>query len=221
MKTEIWMPVLGYEGLYEVSSEERVRSLDRWIVNGGKKQFRKGKQMSLNNCRGYIIIGLHKDGGMKQHQLHRLVYEAFIGTIPNGMQVNHIDENKANNRVSNLNLLTPKENSNWGTRTKRIAEVLKAKCPYSLEERRERDKQRWKEYYLKNKEKIKARTKKRYENNRDEILKKEREYHQKNIERINIQRQKFREENRERLREENREFYRRKKKKEAALNATS
>ena len=71
------------------------------------------------NHNGYLRIGL---GGHKQQKwffVHRLVYETFIGPIPEGMQVNHIDENKTNNRVDNLNLMTPKENTNWGSGIRR------------------------------------------------------------------------------------------------------
>ena len=51
---------------------------------------------------------------MKAFLVHRLVYATFVGEIPDGLQVNHIDECKENNVLSNLNLMTAKENTNWG-----------------------------------------------------------------------------------------------------------
>ena len=66
---------------------------------------------------GYQIVGIYdNEGNKKWYQLHRVVYETFTGeTIPEGMQVNHINEIKTDNRFENLNLMTPKENINYGT----------------------------------------------------------------------------------------------------------
>lgn len=66
---------------------------------------------------GYKVVCLYdNEGNMKQYLLHRVIYESITGSpIPEGLQVNHIDENKENNNITNLNLMTPKENSNWGT----------------------------------------------------------------------------------------------------------
>lgn len=62
------------------------------------------------------------DGKRKTYQVHRVVYEAVTGEpIPEGMQCNHINECKTDNRFCNINLLTPKENTNWGTRTERAS----------------------------------------------------------------------------------------------------
>lgn len=69
---------------------------------------------------GYVIVNLTcKDGKGRPFQWHRVIYYYFKGEIPEGMQVNHIDEDKTNNTLSNLNLMTPKENNNWGTRNER------------------------------------------------------------------------------------------------------
>ena len=56
---------------------------------------------------------------------HRVIWYYFNGDIPEGMQVNHIDEDKTNNALSNLNLMTPKQNSNWGTKNERQGETFK------------------------------------------------------------------------------------------------
>ena len=122
---ENWKPIKGYEGLYEVSDEGRVRSLDREITySNGRMHIYKGKIMQLRIKKdGYVTIRLSKEGLDKQKLVHRLVYEAFNGTIPEGMQVNHIDEDKTNNRLDNLNLMTCKENNNFGTRNERISQA--------------------------------------------------------------------------------------------------
>lgn len=71
---------------------------------------------------GYLQIFLSdNDGKIKNYKVHRVVYESVTGQpIPEGMQVNHIDENKTNNHITNLNLMTCKENANWGTRNERV-----------------------------------------------------------------------------------------------------
>ena len=64
------------------------------------------------------------DGKRKNYYLHRIIYESVTSQpIPDGMQVNHLDENKTNNHISNLNLMTHKENNNWGTRNERVAKA--------------------------------------------------------------------------------------------------
>lgn len=112
---EIWKDIKGYEGLYQVSNEGRVKSI----------RYRKEKILHQNKVRGYLRTILSKNGVKTQYQTHRLVYETFESDIPNGLQVNHIDENKENNCVENLNLMTPKENMNWGTNRQRAAEKYK------------------------------------------------------------------------------------------------
>ena len=83
---------------------------------------RKGK--FLTPCKkknGYLQVNLWKNGIKETYTVHRLVYEAFNGVIPEGLHVNHINENKEDNRIENLNLMTPKENCNHGSRLQRIA----------------------------------------------------------------------------------------------------
>lgn len=76
-----------------------------------------------NSC-GYYNCSLYNDKGMVWNsKLHRVIYTACYGEIPNNMDVNHIDENKNNNNILNLNLLTHKENINWGTHNVRMAKA--------------------------------------------------------------------------------------------------
>lgn len=111
---EEWRDVPGYEGKYQVSNYGRVKSLN--YNNTGKERIMSGEKI-----RGYYSLNLSKNGKVKRFRLNRLVWEAFNGPIPEGMEVNHINEDKTDNRLENLNLMTPKENSSWGTRSKRVA----------------------------------------------------------------------------------------------------
>ena len=76
------------------------------------------------NSKGYLRVSLHKNGKERKLGVHRLVWEAFKGPIPKGMQINHLNEEKTDNHLENLSLVTPKENCNWGTRNKRIWEKV-------------------------------------------------------------------------------------------------
>ena len=126
---EEWKPIKGYENLYEISNYGRVRSLDKYVKSkNGSMQFRKGKLIIPhipNKKAPYYQIQLWKNGAYKYFYIHQLVYIAFVGQIPEGMQVNHLNENGLDNRLENLNLMTPKENSNWGTRNERRANKQK------------------------------------------------------------------------------------------------
>jgi hypothetical protein len=105
---EIWKPVIGYEGLYEVSNLGRVKSL---------KYLKIGKEKILKERihQGYNRVILFKNGIGKEHSVHRLVWNAFNGDIPKGLVINHLNEIKSDNRLCNLEMCTPKENSNYGT----------------------------------------------------------------------------------------------------------
>ena len=78
-----------------------------------------------DNGDGYIRVCLQNDGGIwKNMMFHRAILMSYLGEgIPIGYEVNHIDENKKNNQIKNLNLMTPKENCNHGTRNKRVAKT--------------------------------------------------------------------------------------------------
>ena len=123
--TEIWKDVFGFEGLYQVSNLGKVRSLDRLVNSGIGIRLYKGRVLKpVNNNDGYLQVALSKDGKQTTFLVHRLVYEAFNGKIPEGMQVNHIDEDKTNNSIENLNVMTSKENINWGTGNERRAKSM-------------------------------------------------------------------------------------------------
>ena len=112
MATEKWIPIKGFETSYAVSSYGRVRSLDRFQKHGPGIMFREGKVLKGKKQRdGYLIVGLSKDSKKKWIQVHRLVAEHFIDNPKQLPIVNHIDENKHNNKVNNLEWVTAKENT--------------------------------------------------------------------------------------------------------------
>lgn len=113
--TELFKTIPGYEGKYEVSNYGRVKSLNYNMT--GKEQYRKVQTNRL----GYQYISLWKDGKQNMRTVHSLVWEAFNGPVPEGYEINHMDENPSNNRLDNLNLLTHKQNMNWGTVRERMS----------------------------------------------------------------------------------------------------
>lgn len=132
---EVWKPVKGYEGLYEVSNTGKVRSRDRMtkVTRNGETYLcpHKGTELKPGKRRhGYLGVMLYSKGGhatrgFKTFSVHRLVAEAFIPN-PNGLpEVNHIDEDKTNNRAENLEWVSHIDNTNYGTAQNRRAEKLR------------------------------------------------------------------------------------------------
>ena len=108
---EEWRDILGYEGLYQVSNEGRVKRLYR----------SKERILKLRDIRGSFRIWLYKDKQVKTFGIHRLVAQAFLPNPDNLSEVNHKDENKYNNHVENLEWCDRLYNLNYGTRNQRIA----------------------------------------------------------------------------------------------------
>lgn len=105
--TEIWKDVVGYEGLYQVSNLGRVRSLDTHDRLG---RLRRGRVLKdSNNGTGYRMVNLKHDGKQRMRTVHRLVMETFV---PNNddLEINHIDGDKSNNTLVNLEWCTRSEN---------------------------------------------------------------------------------------------------------------
>lgn len=119
---EIWKPVKGYEGYYEVSNMGRVRSCDRYVKHYSKQRFYKGKLLAENEYpNGYKYVNLNKDGIHKTALIHRLVAVAFLPNPNNFPEVNHRDENFRNNELTNLEWCTSKYNANYGTRMQKCS----------------------------------------------------------------------------------------------------
>lgn len=126
---EIWKPVKGFEGLYEVSNLGRVRSLDRKVRNRGGFALKKGKILSdaAVSGHGYRKVGLWKDNMGTNALVHRLVAEAFIPNPDNLPEVNHKDENPRNNCVENLEWCDGYYNMTYGTLQQRKADKLRGR----------------------------------------------------------------------------------------------
>lgn len=118
MENERWLPIAGWVGLYEVSDQGRVRSLDRVSTVSHLKQglvtaTRRGRIMSPGVVQGYLQVSLNDKNKNAQRKVHRLVLEAFVGPCPPGMEGRHIDGVRKNCRLGNLV---------WGTKVENAAD---------------------------------------------------------------------------------------------------
>lgn len=110
---EKWLPVVGYEGHYEVSDRGRVRSLDRVVPHkrfGTQKTQGRVMSQKVEN-HGYWVVSLRKDGTRKWNLTHRLVLLAFRGTPKEGEETRHLDDDKLNCDLENLV---------WGSRSENL-----------------------------------------------------------------------------------------------------
>ena len=110
MIQEIWKDVVGYEGVYQVSDLGRVRSLDR-VDSAGRSL--KGRILKLStNKKGYLVVRLYLEGKGNTRYVHQLVARAFLNHEPcgNKLVVDHIDNDKSNNSLENLQIITQREN---------------------------------------------------------------------------------------------------------------
>lgn len=122
---EVWKDIVGYEGLYQISNLGEVKRLEKEFSHIAKDE-RIGKRSQgaysrttkleekilkgIKTDKGYLAVGLIKDGKSKKFRVHRLVAMMFIPNPHNKLEVNHIDGNKENNSVDNLEWSTGKEN---------------------------------------------------------------------------------------------------------------
>lgn len=116
MQKEIWKDIPNYEGYYQASNLGRIKSLDRSITySDGRVYNMKSTILNpLNDGMGYLKVSLSKDTKSKHYRIHQLVSIAFLNHKPNGYKLvcNHINFNKHDNRVENLEIVTQRENTN-------------------------------------------------------------------------------------------------------------
>ena len=124
-ESEVWKDVVGYEGIYKVSDKGNVHRVE-WIGARGREC--GGRTLKPKNSGGgYLQVGLYKNGIVKNKLIHRLVLEAFVENPNNLPEVNHKDENKTNNDLSNLEWCTRKHNMNHGTQKERASQTRSKK----------------------------------------------------------------------------------------------
>ena len=121
--SEQWIPVVGYEGLYEVSNLGSVRSLDRTVIAKASSRAQEHRRTyngavipQYSNNNGRPSVNLHKNNKHQAMRVCRLVLGAFIGECPDGMECLHWDGDSKNNLVENLR---------WGTREENCADMLR------------------------------------------------------------------------------------------------
>ena len=127
MMEERWKEVFGYDVLYEISDSGRLRTKH----HGRQGYLNRYRYVEpVDNGHGYLKFNFMKSGIQKTVYVHKLVADAFVEN-PNGYaEVNHIDENKANNRFDNLEWCTHKQNCNHGTRNIRSSKkkMMSVRC---------------------------------------------------------------------------------------------
>ncbi|AGS82245.1 HNH endonuclease [Mycobacterium phage Bobi] len=131
MVKEIWLPVPGYEGHYEVSDLGRVRSLTRPVSNGrGGLRRVTGRVFARKlNRYGYPCVCLRKNGLRKDFTVHCLVLAAFVGPRPKGMVARHLNADRSDARLSNLCYGTHSENNYDRVRDGHDWNSVKTHCP--------------------------------------------------------------------------------------------
>jgi hypothetical protein len=113
---EQWLPVKGYEGLYEVSDQGRVKRVEGrvWNRKGYWLTRKEGLRKLGVDSDGYLIVILSKEGVSRTKKVHQLVLQAFVGDCPDGLQTRHLNGKRNDNRLSNLA---------WGTAAENMADI--------------------------------------------------------------------------------------------------
>ena len=121
---ELWKDIDGYEGRYQASNRGRIRSLNRIITTS------RGRKMTIKETilkpekvfDGYERVCLSKNGKDKHYRVATLVYEAFLGPIPEGLEIDHINGIRTDNRLENLRAVSHRANC-WNpiTRERHLA----------------------------------------------------------------------------------------------------
>ncbi|MBZ9633045.1 NUMOD4 domain-containing protein [Clostridium sp. FP1] len=105
---EVWKDIKGYEGLYQISNTGKVKSLNR-LDNVGSHHQERILKPCLSN-KGYLFVGIYRNCKRKPVYIHKLVAQYFTDNSYSKVQVNHLDGNKQNNLLNNLEWCSPSEN---------------------------------------------------------------------------------------------------------------
>jgi len=113
---ETWKDIKGYEGIYQVSDLGNVKRLPytqfmNWLKKPSLRNYKGGILKPSKKDGKYKVVGLSKKNVVKQFYVHRLVVSAFIAEIPNGLAVNHKDKNIDNNQLTNLEIVSYRDNT--------------------------------------------------------------------------------------------------------------
>lgn len=129
--TERWLPVVGWEGLYEVSDQGHVRSVERtiYLVDGRVRTFPSKILIPGRRDSGHLQVALWRDNKGKTRKIHQLVLEAFVGPCPEGMECRHDNDIPDDNRRSNLRWGTRSENHRDRVRNGIHHQAIKTHCP--------------------------------------------------------------------------------------------
>jgi len=120
---EVWRDIPGFEGFYQGSTEGRIKSLPHFRNNGSGGYIQKGKILKPGVTKDYYRLGLSKNGILFYNYVHTfiaLTFPEICGEPFPGAEVNHLNEDKHDNRAVNLRWSTHKDNVNWGTGTERM-----------------------------------------------------------------------------------------------------
>ena len=129
---ERWKPVVGFEGIYEVSDQGGVRSIDRTIVcKDGRYIPAKGKMLApFEDRHGYLRATLSRDGRSRKYFVHRLVLDAFVGPKQDGEETRHLDGDRANNFLCNLEYGTGSQNTLDKVKHGTHLQASRTHCPH-------------------------------------------------------------------------------------------
>lgn len=131
---EAWLPVVGWEGLYEVSDQGRVRSLPRTVAFGNRTRVAPSRILKPGrDLHGVLYVHLANGERRKVLRVHKLVLEAFVGPCPEGMEGCHYDDDNENNRLFNLRWDTRSANQYDQVRNGKHANARKTHCKWGHE----------------------------------------------------------------------------------------